>query len=40
MLEDWEKDLEYGNAVVVAHEVDMYLLDPIEKLSEFNILAW
>ena len=41
MLEDWEKDLEDGNAVVVAHEVDRYLLDPIEKASgDFNILTW
>ncbi|KAM7512496.1 hypothetical protein LguiB_011371 [Lonicera macranthoides] len=41
MLEDWEKDLEDGNAIVIAHEVDKYLLDPIKKASDdFNILTW
>lgn len=43
MEEDWDKELEEGEAVVVAHEVDRYLLDPIEKPpngTEFNILVW
>lgn len=39
MLEDWEND--NGNAIVVSHEVDRYILDPLEKLTtEFDILAW
>ncbi|KAK9940876.1 hypothetical protein M0R45_017516 [Rubus argutus] len=43
MEEDWDKELEEGEAVVVAHEVDRYLLNPIEKPpngTEFNILVW
>ncbi|CAA0823067.1 Unknown protein [Striga hermonthica] len=43
MMEDWKKDLEDVDAVVVAHEVDRYLLDPIEKPGsgvDFNILSW
>ncbi|CAA0832808.1 Unknown protein [Striga hermonthica] len=43
MMEDWKKDLEDVDAVVVAHEVDRYLLDPIEKPGpgiEFDILSW
>ncbi|CAA0817642.1 Unknown protein [Striga hermonthica] len=43
MMEDWTKDLEDVDAVVVAHEVDRYLLDPIEKPGpgvDFNILSW
>ncbi|CAA0819935.1 Unknown protein [Striga hermonthica] len=43
MMEDWKKDLEDVDAVVVAHEVDIYLLDPIEKPDpriKFDILSW
>ncbi|GER35061.1 BED zinc finger [Striga asiatica] len=43
MMEDWKKDLEDVGAVVVAHEVDRYLLDPIEKPGpgvDFDILSW
>lgn len=43
MLEDWDRELEEGDQVVVSHEVDQYLLDPIEKPlkgSKFEILDW
>ncbi|XP_061999376.1 zinc finger BED domain-containing protein RICESLEEPER 2-like [Rosa rugosa] len=43
MLEEWDKELEHGDAVVVNNEVDRYLLDPIEKPPkgvEFKILTW
>ncbi|KAM5573260.1 hypothetical protein ABKV19_013012 [Rosa sericea] len=43
MLEEWDRELEDGDAVVVNNEVDRYLLDPIEKPpkgTEFNILTW
>ncbi|XP_040374592.1 zinc finger BED domain-containing protein RICESLEEPER 2-like [Rosa chinensis] len=43
MLEEWDRELEDGDAVVVNNEVDRYLLDPIEKPPkgiEFNILTW
>ena len=43
MLEDWEKQLEEGEEVVVGHEVDRYLLDPIEKPksgAKFKITQW
>ncbi|CAA0836679.1 Unknown protein [Striga hermonthica] len=41
MMEDWQKDLEDGNAIVIAHEVDRYLLDPIEKPEgDWDILSW
>ncbi|CAA0832590.1 Unknown protein [Striga hermonthica] len=33
MMEDWKKDLEDVDVVIVAHEIDRYLLDPIEKLG-------
>ncbi|KAL6562860.1 hypothetical protein OROHE_005447 [Orobanche hederae] len=40
MIEDWEKDLE-DDTIVISHEVDRYLLDPIEKCnSDFDILKW
>ncbi|KAL6562858.1 hypothetical protein OROHE_005445 [Orobanche hederae] len=40
MIEDWEKDLE-DDTIVISHEVDRYLLDPIEKRnSDFDILKW
>ncbi|CAA0819781.1 Unknown protein [Striga hermonthica] len=41
MMEDWQKDLEDGNAIVIAYEVDRYLLDPIEKpKGDWDILNW
>ncbi|KAL6552013.1 hypothetical protein OROGR_008167 [Orobanche gracilis] len=42
MLEDWDKQLEEGENLVVGHEVDRYLLDPIEKSkgSKFDICDW
>ncbi|KAL6571971.1 hypothetical protein OROMI_012929 [Orobanche minor] len=40
MIEDWEKDLE-DDAIVISHEVDRYLLDPIKKCnSDFDTLKW
>ena len=43
ILADWDRELEEGDQVVVGHEVDRYLLDPIEKPpkgSNFKILDW
>ncbi|KAM5570626.1 zinc finger BED domain-containing protein RICESLEEPER 2-like [Rosa sericea] len=43
MLEDWNRQLEEGDQMVVGHEVDRYLLDPIEKPKEgedWKILLW
>ncbi|KAL8143476.1 hypothetical protein V2J09_016508 [Rumex salicifolius] len=43
MLEDWDKQLEEGEDLVVGHEVDRYLLDPIEKpkaVVKFKITQW
>ena len=43
MQEDWNRQLEQNNDVVVGHEVDRYLLDPIEKPAEnddWKILDW
>ncbi|KAL6577653.1 hypothetical protein OROMI_009981 [Orobanche minor] len=42
MLEDWDKQLEEGEDLVVGHEVDRYLLDPIEKSqgTKFDICDW
>ncbi|KAL6585703.1 hypothetical protein OROMI_002347 [Orobanche minor] len=42
MLEDWDKQLEEGEDLVVGHEVDRYLLDPIEKSqgSKFDNCNW
>ncbi|KAL6554443.1 hypothetical protein OROMI_020116 [Orobanche minor] len=39
MLENWDKQLEEGEDLVVGNEVDRYLLDPIEKSqgSKFDI---
>ncbi|KAL6527905.1 hypothetical protein OROMI_029716 [Orobanche minor] len=43
MLEDWNRQLEEGEQMVVGSEIDRYLLDPIEKPNdhvEFKILDW
>ncbi|KAL6205119.1 hypothetical protein ACLB2K_022383 [Fragaria x ananassa] len=46
MLADWEQVLENDESVVVSNEVDIYLLDPIEKpqadkkKEEFQLLLW
>ncbi|KAM5551467.1 hypothetical protein ABKV19_026350 [Rosa sericea] len=43
MEQDWEKELEDSDEAVVAHEVDRYLLDPIEKPAiphKWDILEW
>lgn len=31
MLEDWDRELEESDQVVVSHEVDRYLLDPMKS---------
>ncbi|KAL6136505.1 hypothetical protein ACLB2K_061800 [Fragaria x ananassa] len=43
MEEEWERELEDSQEAVVVHEVDKYLLDPIENPpspEKFNILEW
>ncbi|KAL6214178.1 hypothetical protein ACLB2K_013616 [Fragaria x ananassa] len=46
MLADWEQVLENDESMVVSNEVDIYLLDPIEKpqsdkkKEEFQLLLW
>ncbi|XP_062013000.1 zinc finger BED domain-containing protein RICESLEEPER 2-like [Rosa rugosa] len=43
MEQDWERELEDSDEAVVGHEVDRYLLDPIEKSAnpqKWDILEW
>ncbi|KAM1258275.1 hypothetical protein ACFX2J_037737 [Malus domestica] len=43
IMDDWEKELEDTEDIVLAHEVDRYLLDTVEKVpqgSQFDVLKW
>ncbi|KAM1985065.1 hypothetical protein ACFX16_013266 [Malus domestica] len=43
MMDDWEKELEDTEDIALAHEVDRYLLDTVEKVqhgSLFDVLKW
>ncbi|KAM0967554.1 hypothetical protein ACFXTH_016034 [Malus domestica] len=42
-MDDWEKELEDTEDIALAHEVDRYLLDTVEKAqhgSQFDVLKW
>ncbi|KAI5335682.1 hypothetical protein L3X38_025816 [Prunus dulcis] len=41
MMEKWKKIQQESENVVITHEVDRYLLDPLESIDEeFDILGW
>ncbi|KAM1841521.1 hypothetical protein ACFX13_016332 [Malus domestica] len=43
IMDDWEKELEDTEDIALAHEVDRYLLDTVEKAqhgSQFDVLKW
>ena len=43
IMDDWEKELEDTEDIALAHEVDRYLLDTVEKVphgSQFDVLKW